>query len=186
MKAQLKQRLFSVADYYQMAEAGILSYDERVELLDGQIINQANPTPRNASCAMRLNKLFSEKLGNTVTIGNRHPVRLNEYTELEPDLSLLKYRADFYAERHPIPSDILALIEIADDTLATDREFKLPAYARAQVPKIWLVDVNARRLEILSEPHDGLYQLIRTFQRGQQAVSASLPQMDLNVSEFLV
>ncbi len=169
-----------------MAEAGILSEGERVELLDGQIIKQAKPTPRNASCAMRMSKLFSEKLGDTITIGNRHPVRLSEYTELEPDLSLLKYRADFYAARHPIPSDILAVIEIADDTLATDREFKLPAYAHAQVPEAWLVDVNERRLAIYSEPHSGIYQLIRTFQRGQQVLSTSLPQLDLNVSEFLV
>lgn len=185
MKVQLEQRLFTAADYYQMAEAGILSYDERVELLDGQIVKQAKPTPRNASSAMRLNKLFSEKLGDSVTIGSRHPVRLNEYTELEPDLSLLNYRADFYAERHPIPSDILAVIEIADDTLATDREFKLPAYARAQVPEVWLVDLNARHLEIHSEPDKGIYQLLRTFQRGQQIRSSSLPQLNLNVSEFL-
>ena len=115
MSVQLVKRHFNLTEYYRMAEVGILAPDERVELIEGQIIQKARITPRHASCTARLNMLLQERMTETAIVSIHNPIRLDNYSEPEPDVGLLRHRADFYAEAHPMPTDTLLIIEVADD-----------------------------------------------------------------------
>src|SRR5204862_4114192 len=129
MQAPTKHR-FSVKEYYRMAETGVLRPDARVELLDGQIIDMSPIGPFHGSVTKLLNRQFTDASKGRWITAVQDPVRLDEHSEPQPDLMLLKPVPDYYASRHPGPEDVYLLIEVADTSLATDREEKLPAYGR--------------------------------------------------------
>jgi Uma2 family endonuclease len=141
MGVQLARRLFTVAEYHKMAEAGILSEDDRVELLEGEIVAMSPIGSRHAGLVNRLNRLFSQRAGDQVVVSVQNPVRLGGYSEPQPDLALLRPRADFYTSSHPGPEDVLLAVEVAETSAAVDREVKVPLYARFGVPEVWLVDL---------------------------------------------
>lgn len=179
------RKLFTTTEYHQMIEAGVFKEDDRFELLNGEIIEMCPIGPRHAACVKRLNQLLSDKVRKMAITGVQDPVLLNDYSEPQPDLTLLKPRADFYASGHPTPADVLVAIEVADTTAETDRRVKVPAYALAGIVETWLVDLFNDRVEIHSKPHNGVYQEVRIVQRGQRIVSTSLPQLKLKADEVL-
>ena len=150
-------RRFNVAEYYAMAEAGILRPDERVELLAGEVIIMAPMGSRHAACINDFNEQFQEQSGRRVTKCVQTPLRLDEICELEPDLMLVQRRDDSYASEHPTAADVLLIIEVADTTIGADRLHKLPIYARFGIPETWLADLNGHRVEVHTEPRDGVY-----------------------------
>src|SRR4051812_36319125 len=137
MAVQMARYLFNVTQYEQIGEAGILSEDARVELIDGEIIRMSPVTPHHAASVMRLNDKLSRSLDTRVIISVHNPIRLSEYSEPEPDLALLKYRSSFYADAHPEPADTLLIIEVTDGTVEAERQMKVPLYARAGIPEVW-------------------------------------------------
>jgi Uma2 family endonuclease len=151
LMAQVRHRV-SVDDYYKMAAAGIFGANDRVELINGEIVDMAPAGSRHASLVTRLNQLFSRNLEPDVIVKVQDPLHLDAESEPEPDLMLLKARQDFYAKAHPEAQDVLLLVEVGDSTVRFDREIKLPLYARHRVAEVWLIDVEACRVEVCREP----------------------------------
>ncbi len=120
---EVTRRRFTVHEYHRMGEAGILHEDDRIELLDGELVEMAAIGTRHFSCVNRLNHLLVGRVGDDVIVSVQNPVRLNEYTEPQPDVALI--RARDYSESLPTPDDVLLLIEVSDTTLAYDRGLKL-------------------------------------------------------------
>jgi Uma2 family endonuclease len=143
---------FTVGEYYQMAESGIFNEDDRVELLEGEIVEMAPIGSRHAASVRRISRSFFEHLSGKATVSVQNPVRLNEQSEPQPDVVLLRHRPDYYAGGHPGPEDILLLVEVGDTTAAWDRERKLPLYAAAGVREVWLVDLPAGTVEVCRRP----------------------------------
>jgi Uma2 family endonuclease len=123
-------RRFSVHEYHQMAAAGILNEDDPVELIEGEIVEMPPMGSPHAACISRLTQILVTQAGNLADVRVQLPVRLDERSEPEPDLALVKPRADSYASAHPGPDDVLSVIEVADTTLHYDRSVKGPLYAR--------------------------------------------------------
>jgi len=148
---------YTTADYHRMAEAGIIAPDVRVELIQGEIIDMTPIGSGHAGLVKHLNKIFIQTVGDAVVVGVQDPVVLDDFSEPEPDLALLRFREDFYTKSHPRPEDVLLTVEVADTTLQYDREIKLPLYAHAGIPEVWLVDVAAKRVTVYSLPEEGSY-----------------------------
>jgi Uma2 family endonuclease len=155
--APTRHRL-DVHAYYRMAETGILTDPYRVELIDGEIIDMAAIGSPHAAVTNRLARIFSRALSDEVALVNiQSPLRLDAHNEPQPDLVLLRPRADGYRASHPSAADVLLLIEVSETSLAYDRTTKLPLYARFGVPEVWIVDLGGAALEVYREPRAGAY-----------------------------
>jgi Uma2 family endonuclease len=185
MAVQLLKRLFTVEEYHRMAEAGILSEDDRVELLEGEITAMAPIGSRHQACVDRLTELFSAQVQRRAVVRVQGPIRLGERSEPQPDLALLRPRADFYAEAHPGSEDVLLVVEVAETSAAYDREVKVPLYARFGVPEVWLVDLAGEQLEVFRQPSPQGYQDLRTLRRGEAVAPLLLPDLSLAVDALL-
>lgn len=148
---QVRHRV-TVSDYYKMAEAGIFGEDDRVELLDGEIVDMAPIGSRHGGMVKLLTQCFSANLDKRAIVSVQDPLHLSTRSEPQPDLMLLKPRDDFYAAAHPQAADVLLLIEVGDITARFDREVKLPLYARHGVAEAWLIDLETRQVEICRSP----------------------------------
>jgi len=126
---------FTVDEYARMAEAGILGEDDRVELLEGEIVEMAPIGPPHAGCVNRLTRLLTSRLGDRAVVGVQNPIRLGSLSEPQPDLTLLRPRRDLYSEGHPEADDVLLVVEVASSTSAFDRQVKMPLYAQAGIPQ---------------------------------------------------
>jgi len=158
MTVQLQERKLTVQDYHRMIEAGILTEDDRVELLDGKIVQMSPIGSQHTSTVKRINQLFSSILPDDIIIGIQDPIILPDLSEPEPDVSVLKPSPDFYAAQHPQAEDVLLLIEVADSTLEKDREIKLPLYAKAGIPEVWIVNLPNQQIERHYQVEDGIYR----------------------------
>ena len=185
MSVGIRRRLFTVADYHRMAEAGILSEDDRVELLEGEIVSVSPVGSRHAACVKRLVRWFTREGGDRVIVGVQDPVQLGEHSEPQPDLTLLKPRADFYAASHPGPEDVLLLVEVAEASAVVDREVKVPLYARAGIPEVWVVDLTRHHVEVYRRPSPQGYEEVRVLRRGETVTPALLPDLVVPVDAFL-
>ena len=121
----------------------------------------------------------------SVIVRVQNPVVLNRHTEPQPDLSILRRRDDFYAERHPRPADLLLVVEVADTSGAYDREIKLPLYARTGVPEVWVVDVVRGVVEVFRRPALRAYRVRRELRRGQRVSPAAFPRTAFRVDDML-
>lgn len=185
MSVQLARKLFTTAEYHQMIAAGVFDEDERLELIDGEIVEMIPIGPRHAATVNRLNQVLMLQLANIAILSVQNPVELSDFSEPQPDLTLLKRRADFYALALPTVADVLVAIEVADTTVEKDRGAKIPSYARAGVAESWLVDLVSDRIEVYSQPSSGMYQEIRIVLRGQPVISKTIPQLQLNADDIL-
>ena len=163
---ELPLRRFTVAEYYAMAEAGILTEDDRVELLDGVIVNMAPIGSRHLGCVNAYVRAFTEAVGRRAIVQVQSPIRLDDGTEPQPDLVLLQERADFYASGHAGPQDVLLVIEVADSSVDYDRDEKLPRYARAGIPEVWLTVLPEGVVEAHTEPTEDGYRVTRRLRVG--------------------
>lgn len=174
----------SVDDYHRMSEVGLLAHDARVELIDGEVFDMAPIGSQHAAVVSALAQLLFTTVGHRANVTVQQPVRLDRRSEPQPDLALLKPRADFYAAAHPAPADILLLIEVSDSTLRYDREIKLPLYARRGVPEVWLIELQRRMLHRLRGPADGRYAHV-TAHDGGIIEPALLPGAGIDLSSVL-
>ena len=176
---------FSVDDYHRLAELGFFHEDARVELIEGDLIAMSPIGPRHASEVNRLNALLGSRVAGRAIVTVQNPLHLDEHSEPEPDLMLVRPRDDFYASAHPGPADVLLLIEVMDSSSAYDRGTKLGLYARSDVAEVWLIDLIEDRIEMHRIPDKGTYmeRLIRS--RGQTVAPTALPDVELDVDAIL-
>ncbi len=153
----LKRHLITVDEYYLMAEAGVLGPEARVELIEGEIIDMAPQKSRHAFVVNTMMRSLVRVVGESGLVTCQTPLRLSTRSEPEPDLMLLRPRADQYGESHPSAADVLLLVEVADSSARYDRQIKLPLYARYGVPVVWIVDLDAGLLRMHSRPDGGAY-----------------------------
>ncbi|MGA7936586.1 MAG: Uma2 family endonuclease, partial [Kovacikia sp.] len=139
-------------------ESGILQADERVELLEGQVIQTAAKGTAHSAAVSRIEHLLRDRLGNRVLLRFQDPIRLNDYSEPEPDVAVVHPNSSFYEDHHPTPAEVFLLIEVSDTTLKFDRETKAPAYGRSGVAEYWVLDVVARKLHVYRSPSENGYQ----------------------------
>jgi len=185
MGMPLAHRRFTVDEYHRMAETGILGEDDHVELLDGEIVAMSPIGPRHAATVTRLQRLLHQLVGERAIVRTQNPVRLDGYSEPEPDIALVTPRDDFYAAGHPAPRDILLIVEVADTSLRFDRHRKLPGYARAGVPEVWLVDLTADRVERYREPRGDAYTDQQFLGRDATLTPLLLPGVAIHVGDLV-
>ncbi len=185
MTVQIAHRPFTVAEYYRMAEVGILSEEDRVELVEGRIVTMSPIGSRHAACVDRLNRLFNHRSAQNVLVRVQNPIRLDDFSEPEPDLALLHPRDDFYAEEHPAAADVLLVLEVADTSEEYDRDVKVPLYARTGIPEVWLVSLSKNLTEIYTQPVDGTYQNIHQAKPGETVYPQGVPGLTIPVDELL-
>ncbi len=185
MLAPAKHR-FTVTEYYRMAETGVLKPNARVELLNGEIIDMSPIGPFHGGVVKRLNDLFTRAAQDRWLVVVQDPVRLDNHSEPEPDLMLVRRSPDFYTSRHPEPEDVLLLIEVSDTSLEADRKEKLPAYGHAGIPEVWIVNLNNGTVEIHREPHFSGYGATRVLNAGEKASPQSFPDVTVDVTELLL
>ena len=184
MSVQTKHR-FSVQEYYRMAETGVLKPDARVELLNGEIIDMSPIGPFHGSITKHLNQLFSAASRGRWITQVHDPVRLDEHSEPQPDLALLKPSPDFFRKRHPQPADVFLLIEISDTTLDLDQHEKIPAYGRAGIAEVWIVNLADLTIEIYREPNFTGYGSKTILRPGDKAIPQAFPDVSVEVAELL-
>ncbi len=168
-----------------MAEVGILSEDDRVELIEGEIVKMSPIGSRHAACVSRLNRLLQRLVGLDAIVRVQDPIRLNGYSEPEPDVALVKPRDDFYSREHPGPGDMLLLIEVADTSVERDLGAKLPLYAQAGIPEAWLVNLPAESIEVHSRPDSGEYRETVRVKRGETVMSRTIPSLEVAADDIL-
>jgi len=185
MSVQTLKRLFTVEEYYQMAQSGILAEDDRVELIEGEILEMSPIGSRHAACVKRLNQLFSQPAGRRFLISVQDPIHLGGHSEPQPDLALLQPRDDFYGQAHPEPEDVLLIIEVAETSADYDRETKIPLYAKAGIPETWLVELGEDYIEVFRKPSANGYAEVRQVRRGQVIAPQVLPEVELAAADIL-
>jgi Uma2 family endonuclease len=178
-------RLFTADEYDRMIEAGILHEDEHVELLDGEILQMAAMGSSHAGCVTFLTRWFITRMNERATVIVQSPIRLSDGSEPEPDLALLLPRADDYRKALALPNDVLLLIEVADMLLAYDRDRKLPRYAEAGIPEVWIVDLTSNTVLSHRGPSPDGYQSVATLGRGETLSPAAFPDLFLPIAELL-
>lgn len=180
-------RLFTVSEYHRMAEAGIFTEDDRVELIEGEVVAMSPIGSRHAACVKKLAAMIRDCTSRRgLVVGVQDPIGLSEHSEPLPDISILRPRADFYAGGHPGPEDVLVLVEVADASVMYDRNTKLPLYARAGIADTWLVDLVKNVVDVYSSPGMNGYAKQRRFERGTTADSLVLPELSVAVDEVLI
>ena len=163
--------------------ARILHEDDRVELIEGELVEMTAIGTRHFSCVNRVNRLLVMNVDEQAIVSVQNPVRLNEYTEPQPDLTVIRPRD--YRLSLPGPEDVLFLIEVSDSTLAYDRGMKLPLYARAGIREVWIVDLAGETIGGHTDPSGEGYRRADRLRRGQTLESISLPGLTPSVDEVL-
>lgn len=185
MAPMLVHHRFTFDDYDQMIEYGILTENDRVEFIRGEIIEKMPIGDQHAACVNRLNRLLGKLIGESAIVSVQNPIRLED-SEPEPDLALLRPRPDFYASGKPRAADVLLVIEVADTTLDFDREVKRELYAEAGIAEFWIVNLLDACVEVHRQPTpEGSYRTMQAVRKGDQIAIASLPGCSVPVDQFL-
>lgn len=185
MELARKRYPISVEMYHVMAEHGAFAPDERVELIDGEIIEISPIGSRHARCVNFLTNFLNRMFAEQYIISVQNPIVATDNTEPQPDISVLRYREDFYKDAHPSGSDVLFVAEVADTSVEFDRSKKIPKYAAAGIPEAWLIDLESERVEVHSLPKETTYGLVKIYQRGETALSETMAELKLSVDDIL-
>jgi Uma2 family endonuclease len=172
---------FNSQQYHLMAEAGVFMHipEPRIELIKGEIIQMSPIGRKHGACVARLDRLIQKLLANELFVWVQNSIRLDDGSEPQPDLALLKLRNDFYAERLPIPEDILLIIEVADSSIEYDRSVKMPLYAEFGIPEAWIIDVNAQILTRYTNPSARGYKISESLDRNDSVLVLGV-EIDVN------
>ncbi len=185
MAVTLNKRPLTVEQFNRMIEAGIIPEDDRVELIDGDIIEMAPIGTPHAARVDRVVHAFRSRLPETVILRVQSPVRVSRVTRVEPDVVLLRARPDFYELELPGPDAVMLVVEVADTSVAYDRHVKIPAYARANVQEAWLVDITTEHVDVYRQPApDGYHEVHRAGPADQLSVLA-FPGMSFPASRIV-
>jgi Uma2 family endonuclease len=183
MSRKLAKYWVSAEEYERMGAAGIFPPGARLELIEGDIYEISPIGSPHAACVKYLSRILNE-LGKDFIVGVQDPIRLDDFSEPQPDVTLLRWREDFYRGAHPTPADVLLVVEVADTTVVTDRTIKVPLYARAGIAEVWVVNIPEERVEIYTEPVGEAYQASAQFGRGEHAQSPTVAGLAVSVDEL--
>ena len=179
------RRSLTVADYHRMGEAGILSDSDRVELIEGELVVMSPVGSLHVSTVNALTHLLVGAVGGQGIVSVQNPVRLDDRSEPEPDVAVLRPRADRYRAALPMPPDVLLLIEVSDSTLAYDRAVKAPLYAAHGIPELWIVDLVGQKVEVHRKPEAGHYTEVTRVGAGDVLEPSLLPGVSVPVAAVL-
>ncbi len=183
-KVPYRRHPIAVTGYQRMGAVGILAPDDRVELIEGEIIDMAPIGSLHASRVNKLVDLLTEMLRGHALVAAQNPIVLGEYSSPLPDIAVLRRREDYYAPAHPGPDDILFLIEVADTTTAYDRNVKVPLYARFGVREVWLLDLQQNHLEVHHGPDQVGYRHVDHYRTGRVSPQ-SFPDLRIEVDGLI-
>lgn len=161
------RKMVTTIEYESMIEGGILNEEDRVELLEGEIVEMSPIGWAHSFCVNRLISIFSAYLGQSLLIWSQSPIRLSDNSEPQPDFALIKARPDLSPESPPMPADVLLLVEVADSSLDKDRGRKLRIYAKEGITDYWIVNIPDEAIELYSSPAAGRYAISRIAKRGE-------------------
>lgn len=178
-------RPITVDEFQQMYETGIIKPDERVELVDGELIVMPGMKAPHASIVARVTDVLSQRLRSLALAWPQLPLITSEWSQPLPDVTLLRLRNDYYSERLPTPEDHFAVVEVSDTMLRFDRGAKLRMYAKAGIADYWIIDVNGKTIEICREPHDIGYGSRTMYAKGETVTFAAFPDVVFSVDELL-
>lgn len=175
MAVDVTRRRFTADEYQAMGRAGILREDDRVELIDGEILAMSPAGPPHFGTVNRLTHLLVRLVGDEAVVHVQAPIRVDPYSEPQPDLALLKPRSDYYATAVVAPADVLLTIEVSQSSLGFDRTVKAGLYARGGIPEYWILDLTSRTLIRHAEPVAGRYQAVDTIATEEPIAPRLLP-----------
>lgn len=181
----VRPKRFRVEDFRKMTEAGILPEESGWEVIDGYLMDKMTIGSKHASIVNRLNSLLSGLVENRAIVSVQNPIQIDDYNEPEPGIALLHKRSDFYAKSLPTSTDVFLLIEVAETTIAYDRDVKMTLYAEAGIMEVWLVNLKEESIEQYSSPQNGRFGSVETLRKGQSIQSISLEELSLNVNDVL-
>ena len=184
MSIDIVRHAFSVHDYARMRKIGILTEDDRVELIDGEVRTMSPIGPLHAAIVRRLVKRLIELVGDQAIVSPPNPIQLNDYSEPQPDVAVLRLRDDNYQRAHPVAGDVLLIIEVSDTTAQYDRIEKLPRYAAAGIPETWIVDVEQCVVEQYTHPVRDQYARLQKYFPGDMITSPVMPAIALNADDL--
>ena len=180
---QIPRLAFTIEQFQRMDQLGIFAGDQRLELIHGEIVEMSPIGIRHVANVNRLVDLFRKV--DQVYMSVQNPVQLGDSTLPQPDVALLRRRDDLYASAYPEPADVLLLIEVADTSLAYDRDVKVPLYAQAAIPEVWIVDLNKRELAVYRYPVNGKYTEVRYPQPADTVAPVLLPEASYFVEQIV-
>lgn len=167
-----RRHKITVEHFYRMGEAGVFDGAERVELVNGEVIDTPPMGSRHASVVDRLVSELFVAIAGRAFVRSQLPVRLGADSEPLPDVAVVRPRADRYADSHPTGADVLLAVEVSDSTVRYDREVKAPLYGRSAIPETWVIDLTAGRVHVYRAPQGGAYTQIETHELGRLALAA--------------
>lgn len=185
MSLHQARRLFSVIEYDRMISAGVFSADDRLELIDGEIVEMSPIGTRHAACVCKLTQCFSSRLGDRALLSVQNPVEIGGWSKPQPDIVLLAPKTDYYVSESPTPKDLLLLVEVADTSRDFDTRVKLPLYANGDVTEVWLIDLTAEEIAVCTQPIEGSYHSRRSFRRGDAITPTRFPDVSFPVDDLL-
>ena len=179
------RRVLTVAEYHRMAEAGILTERDRVELIEGELIAMSPIGSEHSGTVNALTRTLVRAVGDRAIVAVQNPVQLDDLSEPEPDFALLKPRDDDYRRATPRPHEVLLIIEVADTSLAYDRAVKRSLYARHGIPEFWIVNLAAKQVEVCRSPTGEQYASVSHVGREAVLEPQLLPGATIPVSALL-
>jgi Uma2 family endonuclease len=173
---------FTFDDLRQFVAIGVLSEDDRVELIEGDLIDMSPINMPHAQIVDTLNEMFVQRVRQDGRVRVQNPVWLSDLSMVQPDIAIV--RRQLYRASHPTPDDVLLLVEVSDSTLSFDLRTKVPLYARSGVSEIWVVDVNAQVIHRFRQPEGSTYRITEEFRAGDTLTIEVLPHVSLAVADI--
>ncbi len=181
----ITRKRFTTQEYEQIIAAGVIGEDDRLELLEGEIVEMSPIGPSHSGCVLKLTEQLYKLQSPQIMVRVQDPIRLGKFSVPQPDISVVHRRSDYYTKSHPEPEDILLLIEVAESSLSYDRELKLPLYARAGIPEVWIANPLGQVIEVYRSPEGGGYRDKRQLRRGDVLTALNIPELNLTVDSIL-
>jgi Uma2 family endonuclease len=175
---------WTVTDYHRMIASGVLTPDDRVELLDGQVIEMVPQDPFHASIIDEGSDYLKVLFAGRAKVRAQLPIVLSGYSEPEPSIAVVRIDENRYRDRHPNPTDIFLLVEIADASLKYNRTYKAKLYAQADVPEYWIIDVHHYQIIVFRHPKDGTYQAEEVLTDTDPVTPIAFPDISIKLDPF--
>jgi len=179
-----KKYPITITHFQKMIEMGIFDENEHIELIDGELIAMAPIGPGHSSQTRKLNRQFSQSVGDLALVDMQNPIVLDDHSEPEPDLALLRPSDDFYKAASPTAKDVLLLVEVADSSLNYDKKTKIPLYARQGIPEVWLINLPDKQVEIYRNPSEEGYRQILLPEKQACISPRLLPEVSIKISDI--
>lgn len=179
------KRRFTVEEYHRMIAAGVFDENERVELIEGEVLQMAAKSLRHVAGVRRVTKILGKSLGKAVFISAQDPIQIGGISEPEPDVVVAKPSATDYEDHHPTPQDILLIVEVAETSLHVDRNRKLPLYANAGIQQFCILNLRDQEVEDYRDPAPEGYRSKQTYTATQSFNLVAFPKVKINVADLI-